>query len=151
MAGRKFQFSLKNILSLRMHETEGARQELSRILQERERQETAVADARRYLNYLAKRRSLGASGQRSLSRLESFRQEAHDRLETAKRKLQRLEILEEEARILLMERKVSEEALVRLREREETRYWREHQAAETQFLDEQALSRFQRQRRAANS
>jgi flagellar FliJ protein len=151
MAGKKFKFSLDSVLRLRMHETEGARQELSKVMREAERQQRAVDEARTYVAHVAKSRFSGATEQRSLSRFESFRQEAWDRLETARRRLQHLHEMEDDARIQFIERKGAEETLKRLREQEEEQHWREHRAAETQFLDEQAISGFQRQRRAANS
>ena len=134
-----------------MHETEGARQELSRIIRELEHQAQVVEDAHTYMNQLALSRSSGVTEQRALSRSESFRQEAWDRLDAARRRLQHLREMEDDARIQFIKRKGAEETFKRLQEQEEELHWREQRAAETHFLDEQAISGFQRQRRAANS
>lgn len=151
MAGKKFQFSLASVLKLRMHETECARQDLASILQQREQQEEVVERARGELTGIVRSRATGATGQRTLSRHEAFRMQAQERLEEEIRALKSLQHREEEARMRLIERKAAEEALARLREDEEIQFWKEYRAAESQFIDEQAISGYQRQRRAANT
>lgn len=151
MRGKKFEFSLASVLKLRMHETECARQELAGIILERERQEGAVEQAERYLRDVVASRSTGSTGQRALSRHEAYRREALDRLEAAKQKLNHLVKLEKEARLELIQRKGAEEALKQLRSEEEETFWKDFRMEEAKFLDEQAISSFQRQRRAANT
>ncbi len=151
MSGKKFQFSLESILKLRRHEAEGARRDLLKIVREVKSQSDVVDDARIYLYRIVSSRSNGVTGQRSLSRYESFRQDAQHRFDTAKRKLQHLRDMEVDARIRFIECKGAEDAVERLREQEEEQYWKNHKAAERQLLDEQAISNFQRQKRAVNS
>lgn len=151
MPGKSFHFSLFSVLKLRMHETESARQDLAGILHQRERQEEEAEQARRKLDDIVRSRATGATGQRALSRHEAFRNQAQQRLDEANRMLEHLRARERDARLRLIERKAAEEALKQLREDEETKFWKEHRSAETKFLDEQAISSYQRQRRAANS
>lgn len=151
MSGKKFRFSLASVLKLRSHEAECARQDLVEIRKDIEEQKRVVADAEERLADVASRRAKGATGQRSLSRFDAFRQEAQDELQIARRTLAQLREREEECRLQLLERKGAEEAIRRLEEREKSSFWKAFRAAETQQLDEQAISGFQRQRRAANS
>lgn len=151
MSGKKFQFSLSSVLKLRMHETECARQDLSSILGRLQRQEREVEKVRSELDEIVRTRATGATGQYALSRHEAFRSQAQQHLEDASRMLERLKEQEQEARIRLMERKAAEEALKQLRADEEAKFWKEHRSVETKFLDEQAISSYRRQRRAAES
>ena len=151
MSGKKFQFSLASVLKLRMHETECARQDLSNLLKQRDEQDSAAEQLRSELVAIVHSRGTGSTGQRALSRHEAFRAQAQQRLDEAVRMLEQLNERVNDARLRLIERKTAEEALKRLREDEEARSLLEHRTAETQFLDEQAISSFQRQRRAANS
>lgn len=151
MSGKKFQFSLASVLKLRMHETESARQHLSNLLQQKEVQEGIAEQLRHDLTSVVKSRATGSTGQRALSRHEAFRVQAQDRYDEAIRRLEQLEEQIDDARLHVVERKTAEEALERLREDEQDKSEQEHRAAETQFLDEQAISSFQRQRRAANT
>lgn len=151
MPGKRFHFSLSSVLKLRMHETESARQNLAGILRQREQQEEKAEHARRKLDDIVRSRVTGATGQRELSRHEAFRNQAQQQLDEANRMLENLRAREREARLGLIERKAAEEALKQLREDEEAKFWKEQRSAETKFLDEQAISSYQRQRRAANS
>lgn len=151
MPGKRFQFSLLSVLKLRMYETENARQELSSILRQRDQREAEAAHARRELDDIVRSRVSGSTAQRELSRHEAFRNQAQHRLDEANRLLEYLAIREHDARIRLIERKAAEEALKQLRENEEAEFWREQRSTEMKILDEQAISSYQRQRRAANS
>lgn len=151
MSGKKFQFSLASVLKLRMHETECARQELSKLIEQRDQQDHVAQQLRRDLLEVVQSRATGATGQRALSRHEAFRSQAQQRFDDAIRVLKHLNEKVNEARLRLVERKTAEEALKQLRDDERAKSLQEHKAAETQFLDEQAISSFQRQRRAANT
>ena len=151
MSGKKFQFSLASVLKLRTHETEGARQVLVDLMQKRDRQHEAATQLRGELDAVVQSRSTGAIGQRALSRHEAFRAEAQRRLDEAVRMVKYLDERIHEARLQLMERKSAEEALKQLRNDEQARCIQENRAAETQFLDDQAISSYQRQRRASNT
>lgn len=151
MSGKKFQFSLASVLKLRMHETECARQELSSLTEQRDQQDVVAKQLRRDLLEVVQSRATGATGQRALSRHEAFRAQAQQRFDEALRTLQHLNEKVHEARLQLVERKTAEEALKQLRADEHAKSVQEYRADETQFLDEQAISSFQRQRRAANT
>lgn len=151
MSGKKFHFSLSSVLKLRMHETECARQDLSSILRRREQYELVAEQVRAELDRIVRSRATGAIGQHALLKHEAFRTQAQQRLEEVNRMIEHLKEREHDSRIRLIERKAAEEALNQLRADEEARFWKEHRSTETKFLDEQAISSYHRQRRAANS
>lgn len=150
MGGKKFRFSLDSVLKLRSHEAECARQDLAEIRGEIRRQEELLELAEEELRSAVEARKMGPTGQRSLARLETFRQAAHDRVQLQRRKLEQLRAREEEARLMLMKRKGEEESIRQLEEQERAAFWREFRSAESEQLDEQAITGYQRQRRAAN-
>ena len=151
MSGKKFRFSLESVLRLRKHETETARQDLALIRKQVHEQEAHVSDTERYLKEVISSRTTGATGRHHLSRYEAYRREAQHHLDEARKRLARLKDLEHEARIAVMEKKGAEEAMEQLKEQERDKHWREHLAAETRILDDQAISSYQKHRMAANS
>lgn len=150
MSGKKFQFSLQSVLRLRSHEAERARQALAEIRREIRSTQETIAAAEEHLTSIIHLRAVGSTGQRSLSLREAFRQEAHEQLENARRDLEELRRREEDARIELLQRLGAEDAIRRLEEQERTRHWKKFEAAEAQQMDEQAVSGFQREKRAAH-
>ena len=150
MAGKKFHFSLESVLKLRSHETECARQNLAAVREQIRDQEIRIADATARLDEVIQSRRTGTVGQKSLSRLEAFRQEAQNRLDEERGRLEHLRHNEEDARVELMQRKGAEEAILSLKEQEKEKFWKEYYAVETGLLDEAAIAGFRRQRRAAN-
>ncbi|MEX0746381.1 MAG: flagellar FliJ family protein [Rhodothermales bacterium] len=139
------------MLRLRAHETECARQDLGTIREQLREQETRIEMALAYLDELSLKKVSGSVGQRSLSRSDAFRREAQERLDEERRRLAHLKELEEDARLRLVEKKGAEEAIHRLREQEEERYWKTYNSVETGILDEQAIAGYTRRKRAANS
>ena len=150
MSGKKFRFSLDSVLKLRSHEAECARQDLAHVREEIRRQEALVEDAERGLRSALDARLTGSAGQHAFARQEAHRQIASDRLQKERRKLDHLKEMEEEARLTLMQRKGAEETIRNLEEQERTSYLKKLESAESEQLDEQAITGFQR-RRAANS
>lgn len=150
MSGRKFRFSLDSVLKLRSHEAECARQDLAEIRQDIRRQEQTLHVAEEALQLALNARKTGPIGQQSLARTEAFRQTAYERVQTEKRKLARLREREEEARLILMKRKSAEETIRHLEEEERASHWKDFRSSESEQLDEQAITGYQRQRRAAN-
>lgn len=150
MGGKKFRFSLDGVLQLRSHEAECARQKLAHLRHDINHQDLLVEDAEKALQRAVDARTTGSTGQRSLARLEAFRQAAHDRLQRERRKLDDLKDREEQARIHLMERKGAEETIRHLEEQERASFWKERRSAETEQLDEQAINGYQQRRRAAS-
>src|SRR5690554_897437 len=104
MSGKKFQFSLQSVLKLRSHEAERARLVLAEIRREIRNTQETIAAAEEHLTSIIHQRAVGSTGQRSLSRLEAFRQEAHEQLEKARRDLDELRRREEDARIELLQK-----------------------------------------------
>lgn len=149
MPGKKFRFSLQSVLRLRTHETEGARQVMLAAQQQVQAQEAAVQTARQQLDDVAQRRPSGALAPGALTRHEAYRHQARQALDAAVRQLQQRKAEAERARLAFMEKRAAEEALRTLREEEETRHRQEVDAAEASFLDDQAVSRYYRQRKAA--
>lgn len=151
MSGKKFRFSLDSVLKLRSHESECARQDLADIRKNVHRQLEVVEAAESDLADAVSKRTTGSTGQRRLQRFDAYRREAHDKLEQERRKLLTLREREEENRLRLIECKSAEDAIRRLREQELERYRKAYEAAESQQLDEQAITSYQRQRRTANT
>jgi flagellar biosynthesis chaperone FliJ len=87
----------------------------------------------------------------SISRSDAFRQDAQNRLDEERRRMQRLRVVEEDTRIRLIEKKGAEEAIQRLKEQEEEAFWKQYYSAEAGQLDEQALSGFVRRKRTAKT
>lgn len=150
MSGKKFRFSLDSVLKLRSHEAECARQDLAEIRQDIQQQEQRLEVAEEALRTAVEARKTGSTGQRSLARTEAFRQAAHERVQVERRKLDQLREREEEALLVLMKRKSAEETIRHLEEQERISYWKDFRSAESEQLDEQAITGYQRQRRAAN-
>lgn|SRR5690606_25686327 len=149
MAGKKFRFSLDSVLRLREHETQSARQELAAAIQQRQEQERRVDEARRALEDLVQTMPTGAVGQRTLRQFDLYRQAAQQDYEAARARLDHLARLEEEARVRLMEVRSAEETLRHLHDQEAAQHRKEEEAAELSFLDEQAISSYFRQHKAA--
>jgi flagellar FliJ protein len=150
MSGKKFHFSLNSVLKLRSHEAECARLDLAAVRQDLRHQQEILEAAEEALRLAVDARRTGSTGQPSLARLEAFRQAAHDRVRTERRKLDRLRDREEEARLILMMRKGAEETMRHLEDDERAFYWKKLRSAEAEQLDEQAITGFHRQRRAAS-
>lgn len=148
MGGKKFRFSLQSVLTLRTYEAEQAAQTLQQAAHARRRQEARVAQ----LHHTATARTvvLPAQGRldpRRLRREAAFQRDAERALDAARRHLDVLEARERQARDALRQRHTAEASLQTLHDHERARHHDDQQAAEIDFLDEQALTGFHRARR----
>lgn len=147
MTGKSFQFSLDSVLQLRKHETETARRQLERIALMRAEAEATVAAAERLLDdFVSQPLASGATGPEAFRRRASYRDQARQRLDEARKRLLELGRTEEEARQRLIERQRKEESMQQLHDEEQVEHVAEQSAAEAAFLDEQAITGFNRQR-----
>lgn len=147
MAGKRFKFGLENVLKLRRHETERARQVLLDAALERERHEMLLADAQRRLQNLADATaSNGTVGTLTFRQRDAFRRDAQRAREQAERALKQKQNVEDEARMQLVNRRRAEEALQNLHDQQKEEHQREQDALDLAFLDEQALSGFTRKK-----
>lgn len=146
MTGKKFRFSLQSVLRLREHETRGARDDFAQAQRVRAEQEARIESLRKHLSDLSQNELRGRIGQRELQQLDAFRREAHRALQEAQRRLGQLSSQEEEARARLLERRSAEETLLHLYDKESLQHRKDQDAAEMEFLDEQAVTGFHRQR-----
>lgn len=146
MPGKSFQFSLDSVLRIRKHEAETARRQLQRVAAMRAAAQEMVAEAERMLSEQVNRPLSNSGGPASFLRHASYRDEARLRLEAARKRVQELERAEEEARARLVERSRDEESLQQLHDEERLVHVTNHESSEAAFLDEQALSGFNRQR-----
>lgn len=141
MPGKKFVFPLANVLKLRQHETERARQALVRLTMERVEQEHRVTEARERIHKLAEKApAVGLVGPFALRQFDAFRRDAQRAQQDAARRLDRLRAEEERAREALMQRRRDEEALQTLHDQQRTEFIKEVETSENAFLDEQAIS-----------
>jgi flagellar protein FliJ len=145
MTGKSFQFSLESVLRLRKHETETARRQLERIAAMRQSAEMCVAEAERVLNdHMSRPLAGGSLGPEAFRRHASYRAEARTKLDEARRRVDELARTEEEARKRLVERSRDEESLQQLYDDERMEHIAEQDAAEAAFLDEQAITGYNR-------
>lgn len=150
MTGKRFKFDLENVLKLRRHETERARQMLVDAAMERERHESLLADSQRRLREIAmSAASHGTVGSITFRQHDAFRRDAHRAFEQAARALKQKQQAEDEARKQLVEHRRAEEALQNLHDQKREAHLREQETVDLAFLDEQALSSFARKRLSA--
>ena len=146
MADKSFRFPLERVLSVRRHEVEAARRCLTCRIQDRRRQEARLAEMRERLAALEATSREEPVGLAVLQQNYAFRQEAWHAVEAARRTLEDLQRLEEEARQELLAKRQAEEALQTLADQARTQHRRKQEAAAASFLDEQALASFRRDR-----
>ena len=140
MPGKKFRFSLDSVLKVRRHETERARQELSQALNTTQQQENRVLEAKAHLaSTAASSPASGAVDPMALRRHAAHRADAQRALDRDSKRLERLRMAEAKARAALVKKRQAEEALQTLHDQEQAQHLQEHHAAETAFLDEQAI------------
>lgn len=145
MAGKKFRFSLEQVLSLRRHETERAEQSLARAQQARLAREAHLDEAEATLQTLTQD-APGTGTPHDFRRFAATQQEAMRARARARMALDAAHQHESKARTGLVEARRPEEALHTLREKEEARHRRAREHAEIAFLDDQASSAYLRQR-----
>ncbi len=146
---KKFRFSLEPVLKLRAHTTEQAKQALGRAALARQQQETALQHADERLALHAQE-ILGGEQitPLALRRREARRQALHVDFEAARNRLEKMRGQEKQARATLMSHRRDEEAISTLHDREKTEHEQAAEERERSFLDEQALTVFNRKRSA---
>ena len=150
MSGKKFQFSLSNVLKLRQHEAERAREALVRAARRSEQQAAHVEAMRLRLQEVAGSAPRGGIiDLNHLRRHEALRREAQRSYERACRDLDRLRQEEHHARERLVGRHRDQETLQTLRDQEHERFVQDRAQAEMTFLDEQAMISFHKKRQAS--
>ena len=151
MAGKKFRFSLESVLKLRKHETNVAREELAWLMQQKQLQIERVEAAQTRLHDFTREGLRGVFDSTALRQYDAFRNDALQCLDENRKKLQLITNKEEEARSTVMKKRSAQEALQRLYEKEESKHKKESETADIEFLDEQAITSYFRQRQGANS
>ena len=145
MGGKKFRFPLQSVLTLRTYEAERARQTLGRAAHERHRQELHLEALQQRADALrADARPAGRLDPLSLRRQAAFRRDAERACDAARRHLGVLEAREGDARDALRHRDTAEASIQTLHDRARAQHRHDQDAAELEFLDEQALMGFRR-------
>ena len=146
MYGKKFHFSLAQVLRLRQHETERTKQDLAKKMQDRQAQEQEVSDAKDHLDDLLPSIQVNQPIDINvLRRLEAHREDARDALLRAQERLKDLQIEEEKTRIDLLQKHSAEEILQTLHDKEKDHHLKELETAENKRIEEQALNKYRRQ------
>jgi flagellar export protein FliJ len=151
MTGKKFRFSLDQVLQLRTHEVEVARLEMARVLRERRLQEERVAAAEALLHAAqAAAPTSGPHGPARFRQWTTYVLETQQALERERKRLEQCRLAEAEARSQYLGKRRHEESLLALKEQEQATYEQAAQGAEISFLDEQALLTFFRKHNPAD-
>jgi flagellar export protein FliJ len=150
MSGKKFRFSLHDVLELRRHQAERAEQDLARAYRDRQAQESALEAAERRLHELAHRTpTSGVADLVSLRQLAAYRLDAQRAAQAEAQTLERLRREEAQAKRTLVLKRRPEEALAILRDDEHSAHRKAADDAESAFLDEQAVVAHCRKQREA--
>ena len=141
---KKFSFPLQNVLRLRHHQAEQARERLEAISRAVHDQEAAVEAARRERDRVSEAPATGTLRPEALRQKHAFRAAAQRAFEEAQRRLDDLRRKEAEARAELLRRSQAEEALHTLRDHALQEHTDAEAADEARFLDEQGVSGYVR-------
>ncbi len=152
MAGKKFQFPLQRVLTLRNHETDKASLELARSIEERKAQEEKLAQIEAALRDAAEQ-SRGAlpTGPLGFRRLAAHRASLQQALDREQRTLEEKRRQEEQARQRLIQRRRAQETLQSLHDEARARHHENVIRAETDFLDELAVMKHARTSSSSDS
>lgn len=151
MPGKKFQFSLQSVLTLREHDAERAHQRLARAIRRRREQEARLEHLRqRVRDMTARAPGEGTVAPMTLRAYEAHRMAAQRACEAARERLETLRAKEAEARATWIAKRQDEEALQTLHDEEKAAFVKEREEAETAFLDEQAVLSFSRKKHLLN-
>lgn len=151
MTGKKFRFSLDQVLQLRTHEVEVARLAMARAIEERRQQEARVAAAEALLHEARKAApTSGLHGPARFRQWTTYVLETQQALERERARLAQHLHTETQARNHYLRKRSSEESLLTLRGQEQVAHEQAAQGAEINFLDEQALMTFLRKQTPAD-
>lgn len=145
MPGKKFRFGLQNVLKLRRHKTERARQALTSAKQALTEKKEQLEQARAHLAKCQRTVEEGEV-QRSaqLRQAGAFRENARQSVADARAAVEECRERVREAEEKLHETRQDEEAFVELRDQKKEQHDREQAKAEVAFFDEQAVLRHAR-------
>lgn len=145
MSGKKFRFSLASVLAVRQHEAESAQMVLAKARHRRAAHEEHLQHLQARLGAQHRRvTGAGPTTAHALHRHSARCQEARLRYEQANATLVQLHADEQEARVAMQQAYRAEEGLQVLRDKEQAEHQSAVRAAETAFLDEQAVLRYGR-------
>jgi len=148
MAGKKFHFSLDSVLKLKRHEADMARQFLARAIEQRIAHEQRLREVDERLEEVNETAAVSSpSDPVSFQRLSTYRLELQRARDREIRSVASKRQEEDRARRLLIEKRREEETMQSLHDEEASRHKQSQNAAETAFLDEQALMTYQRKHR----
>ncbi|GAB5518339.1 MAG: flagellar FliJ family protein [Rhodothermales bacterium] len=146
MSAKPFKFSLDSVLKLRHHETEKARSALATATGHRREAEERLAEIQAEQANLTTspfRSSIGQGARRFMQR-EAEQQRLAKAIHVAEANVDAARKAEQQARDKVRAQHQLEEALVRLRDQEAEAHQLQVLAAEAQFVDEQAITRYYR-------
>ena len=150
MSGKKFRFSLQNVLDLRHYETNQIEQALQSAVAARQEQERCVQEARERLNALtADAPNERQTNLHKLRQFDAFRQNAQYALSESKARLKELREKEERIRAEWMECRQAQESLQSLHDKEQEQHRKNQSEAELAFIDEQSVMRYCRSNRTS--
>ena len=150
MSGKKFRFSLQNVLDLRSYETNQIEQALQSAVANRQAQEQRVTAARDRLRSIATQSTdARATDLRTLRQYDALRQHAQQALAESQARLQELRDQEAQVRQRWMECRQAQERLQSLHDKEETQHQKAQAEAELAFTDEQSVMRYCRSNRTS--
>ena len=145
MTRKRFQFSLEKVLHLRAHETRRAEQQFSEaILRQREKEEEIQALQLTLQEAGLMRPSSGRVRSASLQGVEMQRESVEKQIKRAEGQLATLERSTEKMRAKLKERKMEQESLETLKEKQLARHLTAAKTAESAQSDEQAIAAYNR-------
>lgn len=142
MSGKKFRFSLQQVLDLRQREADEARVALEAAVRATREQQERLLEARSALDELgASPAPSGRVDQHRLRRQASHNADALQRLRREERRLQELKRRETRMRSAWEKCQQAVEGMQTLYEEEKAEHERRERAEEAAFLDEQAVMR----------
>ncbi len=145
MTRKRFQFSLEKVLHLRAHETRTAEQQFSDALRRRLEKEQELEALQNALSEASQMRpSSGLVRSSSLQNVEARRESVERQIKRAAGQLATLTERENKLRENLRKRKMDQESLETLRDKQMARHVAAVKSAESAQTDEQAIAAFNR-------
>ena len=145
MTRKRFQFSLEKVLHLRAHETRTAEQQFSDAMRRRREKEEEIQELHRALTEASMMLpNSGTVRSASLQSVEARREMVEQQIRRANGQLATLAQREDRLRENLKRRKMDQESLETLRDKQFARHQATARFEESAQTDEQAISAFNR-------
>ena len=145
MTRKRFQFSLEKVLHLREHETRRAEQQFTDAMRSRTEKEEELAALQQALQEAGMLRpSSGTVRSASLQKVEARREDVEKKIRRVTGQLDTLTQRTDKARDNLKRRKMDQESLETLKEKQLARHRAAAKSEESAQSDEQAISAFNR-------